>query len=115
MGGEVLHIEAARFIPGKETLPYRADRRGHEGIGAGGLSLVRSRDGADRSERGGLPQGFRHSRACARRRGAEGRAIRRGCHVYGAGVAFHNTPVRADVAMTGRNHACADWFCRLAD
>jgi ATP-dependent Lon protease len=100
MGGEVLHIEAAKY-PGKGnvTLTGQIGDVMKESVQAA-LSLVRSRDGAI----GATPADFRDS----------------DIHVHvpagavpkdgpSAGVAmftalaslFSNTPVRADVAMTG--------------
>ncbi|MFL6583506.1 MAG: endopeptidase La [Chthoniobacterales bacterium] len=99
-GGEILHIEAARF-PGKGnvTLTGQIGEVMRESVQAA-LSLVRSRDGAI----GAKPEDFRDS----------------DIHVHvpagavpkdgpSAGVAmftalaslFSNTPVRPDVAMTG--------------
>ncbi|MEY2492950.1 MAG: ATP-dependent Lon protease [Verrucomicrobiota bacterium] len=100
MGGEILHIEAARY-PGKGnvTLTGQIGNVMKESVQAA-LSLVRSRDG----EIGAKPEDFRetdiHVHVPAGAVPKDGPSA--GVAMFTALASlFSNTPVRADVAMTG--------------
>jgi ATP-dependent Lon protease len=100
MGGEILHIEAARY-PGKGnvTLTGQIGNVMKESVQAA-LSLVRTRDG----EIGARPEDFRetdiHVHVPAGAVPKDGPSA--GVAMFTALASlFSNTPVRADVAMTG--------------
>ena len=100
MGGEILHIEAARY-PGKGqvTLTGQIGNVMKESVQAA-LSLVRSRDG----EIGARPEDFRdtdiHVHVPAGAVPKDGPSA--GVAMFTALASlFSNTPVRSDVAMTG--------------
>ena len=99
-GGEILHIEATRY-PGKGnvTLTGQIGEVMKESVQAA-LSLVRSRDGAI----GAKPEDFRdndiHVHVPAGAVPKDGPSA--GVAMFTALASlFSNTPVRADVAMTG--------------